>query len=115
MENLRILRRENRLEFLDKLLGQLGIHRFYLGRTGTGVIQLILAILGYLTLALFGIGLVFLIPLGVWLIVDIFLIPGMSNGPGHLVTTTTVTHHTPVTPTEPVTSEAPEAHNTTIE
>ena len=31
-------------------LGQLGIHRFYLGRVGTGIIQLILGIVGWATI-----------------------------------------------------------------
>ena len=53
------------------LLGGLGAHRFYLGHTTTAVIQLILGLLGFV--------LAFLtwIPLWIWLIVDLFLIPGM--------------------------------------
>ena len=57
-------------------LGYLGIHRFYLKRTLTGVIQLALNILGWCTI-FFVIGLIFLIPLGIWLLVDLFLISGM--------------------------------------
>ena len=47
-------------------LGIFGAHRFYSGRTGTGIAQLVLTIsvIGWLVM----------IP---WLIVDIFLIPGM--------------------------------------
>jgi TM2 domain-containing membrane protein YozV len=56
-------------------LGGFGAHRFYLGRTGGGVGQLLLLILGLLTAAL-GIGMLFLVVLGIWVIVDAFLIPG---------------------------------------
>lgn len=52
------------------LLGGLGAHRFYLGRSGTAVVQLILWLLGWVTVVTF-------IPLGIWIIVDLFLIPGM--------------------------------------
>lgn len=52
-------------------LGGFGAHRFYLGFTGSAVGQLLLGILGWVTLF------VTWIPLGIWLIVDLFLIPGM--------------------------------------
>ena len=77
------------------LLGQLGIHRFYLGKTGTAITQLVLGLLGYGTLALLGFGFFFLVPLWIWLIVDIFLIPGMSNGAGLGTVTTTTTVNIP--------------------
>lgn len=57
-------------------LGYLGIHRFYLGRTGSGAAILILSILGIVT-AVFGVGIVFIAVVGIWLLVDAFLIPGM--------------------------------------
>ncbi len=57
-------------------LGGLGAHRFHLGRTGTAVAQLPLTILGWTLLAVV-VGIVLLIPLGIWLIVDLFLVPGM--------------------------------------
>lgn len=59
-------------------LGSLGIHRFYLGRTGTAIAMIALSVIGWATIV-FGIGTFFLGALGIWLIVDIFLIPGMVN------------------------------------
>jgi TM2 domain-containing membrane protein YozV len=57
-------------------LGGLGGHRFYMGKTGTAVVQLLMSIFGWATIIV-GIGLVLLIPLGIWLLVDAFLIPGI--------------------------------------
>lgn len=57
-------------------LGSLGIHRFYLGETTTGVVILILNILGWLTFII-GIGFLFWAAVGIWLIADLFLIPGL--------------------------------------
>lgn len=73
-------------------LGQLGVHRFYLGKTTTGIVQAALTVIGWLTVIMF-IGWAFLAVLWIWLIVDLFLIPGMSNGAGigTAITTTTVT------------------------
>nr|WP_298102170.1 TM2 domain-containing protein [uncultured Shinella sp.] len=56
--------------------GGLGGHRFYLGRTGSAVAMLILFILGLATSPI-GIGIVLLAGLGIWGLVDAFLIPGM--------------------------------------
>jgi TM2 domain-containing membrane protein YozV len=58
--------------------GALGGHRFYLGSIGTAVIQLVLLILGVLTSAV-GIGLLILSALGLWLFIDLFLIPGIAR------------------------------------
>lgn len=56
--------------------GGFGAHRFYLGRTGSAAAQLILFILGWATLV-FIVGAALLIAVGIWVIIDIFLIPGI--------------------------------------
>lgn len=59
-------------------LGMLGAHRFYLGRTGTGITILVLTIASSI-LSFIGIGFfIFLIP-AVWVFIDLFLIPGMAK------------------------------------
>lgn len=52
-------------------LGGLGAHRFYLGQTGTAAAQLSLTLLGWIPLFIGW------IVLGVWLIIDLFLIPDL--------------------------------------
>jgi TM2 domain-containing membrane protein YozV len=54
-------------------LGGFGAHRFYLGQTGTAVAQLLLLLLGWLPLFAGW------IVLGVWLFIDLFLIPGVAR------------------------------------
>ena len=56
--------------------GGVGGHRFYAGRTGSAVAQLMLTILGWATIW-FGLGFVFLGALGIWLLVDVFLLSGI--------------------------------------
>ncbi|MTH77632.1 TM2 domain-containing protein [Paracoccus aestuariivivens] len=57
-------------------VGGLGAHRFYLGQIGTAIAMLIMFILGWLTLVI-GVGLILLAAVGIWCLVDLFLIPGM--------------------------------------
>jgi len=68
-------------------LGTFGAHRFYLGKTGTAIVMLILGIIGYATLWLYGIGLIFLIPVGIWAFIDfIFAVSGnMKDKEGKLI------------------------------
>lgn len=54
-------------------LGVLGIHRFYLGRIGSGVAQLILGLIGVLTTGIV-IGIVLLAVLGLWVLIDFIMI-----------------------------------------
>lgn len=56
-------------------VGMLGGHRFYNGRTGTAVAQLVLFILGVVTY-IFVIGVFVVVALGIWVLVDAFFIPG---------------------------------------
>ena len=54
----------------------LGGPRFYLGRTGSAVTQLIMFIVGWATFIV-GVGAIILVIEGIWVLVDAFLIPGM--------------------------------------
>ena len=57
------------------LLGLFGGHRFYNGRIGSAVAQLLLTIVG-LVLTVVYLGYLFLIGVAIWALVDAFLIPG---------------------------------------
>lgn len=57
-------------------LGGLGAHRYYLGKILSAIVMTLLCVLSVL-LSFVGIGVFGLIALLVWLIVDLFLIPGM--------------------------------------
>ncbi len=63
--------------------GQLGVHRFYVGKTNAAIIQLVLGLVGWGT-SIILIGFLPLSVLWIWLFVDIFLIPGLvreANAP----------------------------------
>ena len=62
--------------FLWFFLGYFGAHRFYLERTDTAIVLLLITIASFL-LILTGIGLIGLGIVGIWVLVDIFLIPGI--------------------------------------
>jgi len=56
-------------------LGGLGAHRFYLGFTGTAVIQVLLSIFGWgFVLGGTGLGFFLLLPLCGWVLLDVFCI-----------------------------------------
>ncbi|WP_091950306.1 TM2 domain-containing protein [Phyllobacterium sp. YR620] len=59
-------------------LGGFGIHRFYLGRGGSGALMCFMCIAGIVTY-LVVIGIFLLIFVGIWWLIDIFLIPGMIS------------------------------------
>jgi len=59
---------------LALLFGQLGIHRFYVGKKWTAIIQLILAIIGYVVIISSMAGYLFLGVLGLWILIDFIII-----------------------------------------
>jgi len=61
--------------FLWLFFGVAGGHRFYVGKLGSAIAQFLLLIVG-LVLSIAVVGVFLLIVLGVWVIVDAFLIPG---------------------------------------
>jgi TM2 domain-containing membrane protein YozV len=68
-------------------LGGAGGHRFYAGKTGSAVAILALSILGVL-LTFVGVGVFLLAIVGIWVIVDAFLIPGWIRNANTLLATT---------------------------
>jgi TM2 domain-containing membrane protein YozV len=56
-------------------LGWLGGHRFYLERTGSAIAMLLVTLISLFTMFFF-IGLLGLFVIGIWALVDAFLIPG---------------------------------------
>lgn len=64
---------------LGLFLGWLGIHNFYIGKAGKGVGQIILMIFGFLLTSI-GIGVVLLIILTIWILVDICSVSQDAEG-----------------------------------
>ncbi|HMJ43192.1 MAG TPA: TM2 domain-containing protein [Pseudolabrys sp.] len=65
-------------------LGGFGAHRFYAGKTGSGVAQLLLLI-GGIILTFVYVGVFLLIGLYIWVLVDAFLIPGWIRNQNSLL------------------------------
>lgn len=61
---------------LALFLGTLGLHRFYLGLKGTAIAQLVLFIVGMVTVVII-VGFIPLAIVYIWLFIDLFLIPGI--------------------------------------
>lgn len=68
-------------------LGTFGLHRFYIGKIGTGVAILILGILGWSTTWVFGLGFLFLVAAGIWVFIDfiVALLGAMKDGQGRAI------------------------------
>lgn len=58
------------------LLGVLGAHRFYLGRTSSAVAMLLISLVSF-PLMLVAVGFVTWFAVIVWAVIDLFLIPGI--------------------------------------
>ena len=67
-------------------LGLLGAHRFYIGKTGTAVLMLVLTVIGIATAWLF-VGIAFLVVTYIWCTVDfVFAVTGrMKDSQGLLI------------------------------
>ena len=59
-------------------LGWIGVHRFYLGQTGSGAAMAIISVISWITVFV-GVGLLGWIVIGIWWMVDAFLIPGIAT------------------------------------
>lgn len=58
------------------MFGMLGVHRFYLGKNSTGLVMLLLTVIGGFTM-IFIIGFFLIGTSAIWWLVDAFQMPGM--------------------------------------
>ncbi len=72
---------------LTFFLGIFGTHRFYIGKTRTAIVMLILSILYLVTVRFWGITIISLAVVGVWALIDfIFAVSGiMKDRDGKLI------------------------------
>lgn len=59
-------------------LGGFGAHRFYLSETGTAIAMLVICLIS-IPLAIVGVGFIGLAAIGIWVLVDLFLIPSIAR------------------------------------
>lgn len=76
-------------------LGSLGGHRFYTGKTGSAIAMLLLTVLGF-AFSVVGVGFALLLAVGIWAIVDAFLIPGWIRNTNMLLAATLSSGNTPL-------------------
>jgi len=71
---------------LALFLGEFGAHRFYVGKTGTAIVMLVLGVAGLATIWAF-VGYVLLVAVGIWAFIDfIFAVIGnMRDKEGKLI------------------------------
>ena len=65
-------------------LGMFGGHRFYAGKTGSAIAQLIISLIGW-ALTLVVIGFLPLLFVGIWVLIDAFLIPQWIRNANNLL------------------------------
>ena len=65
-------------------LGTFGLHRFYIGKIGNGILILVLGVLGWATTWMLGFGYIFLTIAGIWVFIDfiVALIGSMIDSEG---------------------------------